>query len=152
MKNPAKAAQARRELDDILKKWARMPKEPPKRGWLREIREAYGLTSTHLAPRLKMTQSGLLALEQSEAAGTIQLKTLRKVAKALRCELVYALVPAGGTLEKTLEKRRKFLAEMKLLPILKDASLSTAEKRELIAEVAKKISADKVWGELPRLV
>ena len=51
------------------------------------------MSTAQLAGRLKIKQPSLIALEQSEAKGTIELATLRRVAEALDCTLVYALVP-----------------------------------------------------------
>jgi predicted DNA-binding mobile mystery protein A len=67
-------------------------KRPPK-GWIKAIRECLGMSGKQLGQRLKIAPQNVALLEKSEAADTIQLKTLRKVAEALDCTLVYALVP-----------------------------------------------------------
>jgi hypothetical protein len=68
-----------------------------------------------VAWRLKMGKSEVYRLEMSEARETITLKKLRATAAAMGCEVVYAVVPARGTLEdlaEALEKgRRKYKAE-----------------------------------------
>src|SRR5437016_1924785 len=51
------------------------------------------MSTAQLAMRLKIKQPSLVDLEQSEAKGTIELATLRRVAEALDCTLVYALIP-----------------------------------------------------------
>jgi predicted DNA-binding mobile mystery protein A len=48
-------------------------------------------------------------IEKSEAAGTIQLKTLRRAAEALDCTLVYAIVP-NATLEAAVRTRARQIA------------------------------------------
>jgi predicted DNA-binding mobile mystery protein A len=65
----------------------------PVRGLIKAIREALGMTTAQLAKRLDVKQPSVVAIEQSEAKGTIELATLRRVAEALDCTLVYALVP-----------------------------------------------------------
>lgn len=65
---------------------------PPK-GWIRGIRDALGMSLRQLGERLGTTAPGVKSLEDSEANGTIQLNTLRRVAEALDCVVVYALVP-----------------------------------------------------------
>jgi len=52
-----------------------------------------GMSSEQLATRLGIKQPSVVALEQSEAKGTIELATLRARRQALDCMLVYALVP-----------------------------------------------------------
>ena len=65
----------------------------PRSGWLRAIREALGMTNAQLAKRVKRQPQTLLDLQEREGAQTIQLNTLRELAEALDCELVYAIVP-----------------------------------------------------------
>jgi predicted DNA-binding mobile mystery protein A len=109
MKNPVKA-RARRRLDErlvILKPANRF--DPPPKGWLRAIREAFGMTGAQLGKRLGISQQAVEALEKSEAHGTVQLNTLRRAAAALDCTLVYALVP-NSSLENAVNERAREVA------------------------------------------
>lgn len=65
----------------------------PARGWIRAIRDSLGMTAAQLAARLGVSQPRVIALEQGEVKGRPTLQTLEKVAVALDCTLVYALVP-----------------------------------------------------------
>lgn len=76
----------------------------PRTGWIRTIRTALGMSAVQLGRRLGMTRQGVTALEKAETAETITLATLRKVAHALECDLVVALVP-NETLEKTVRQQ-----------------------------------------------
>lgn len=67
----------------------------PPAGWLRAAREAAGLSAGEVGRRLGVSRQLPLQFERAEAADTITLKSLRAVAAALGCELVYALVPLG---------------------------------------------------------
>ena len=51
------------------------------------------MTQAELAAVLQINQKSLHALEISEAQKKIRLESLEKVADALDCDLVYALVP-----------------------------------------------------------
>lgn len=82
---------------------------PPGGGWIRTIRNALGMSATQLARRLGVAQPTLTKLEQSEAAGRIQLDSLRRVAAALDCDVVYALVPRRP-LQEMVEARRLLVA------------------------------------------
>ena len=94
MKQSRLAAQARTRLDERFKAMGPSVRQSkPVRGWIKAIREALGMTAEQLAKRLGVKQPSVVALEQSEAKGTIELATLRRVAEALDCTLVYALVP-----------------------------------------------------------
>lgn len=62
-------------------------------GWIRTIRTSLRMSQVELATILQMNQKSLHQLETSEANKKIRLESLEKVANALDCELVYALVP-----------------------------------------------------------
>jgi predicted DNA-binding mobile mystery protein A len=89
-----RSTHSRSQLDERFRKLGPARRyAPPVRGWIKAIREALGMSTAQLARRLKIKQPSLVQLEQSEAKGTIELRTLRRVAAALDCTLVYALVP-----------------------------------------------------------
>lgn len=77
---------------------------PPK-GWIRAIREASGITLLELAKQMKRSLSLAAQFERSETEYRITLNSLRQVADALGCDLVYALVPKRGTLHDLAERR-----------------------------------------------
>jgi predicted DNA-binding mobile mystery protein A len=77
----------------------------PPRGWLAAIREASGLTLRELASRLGAPHQSVASLEKSEAEDTITLKSLKKVAAALDCDVVYAVVPRKGSVEALVHQR-----------------------------------------------
>jgi predicted DNA-binding mobile mystery protein A len=107
MKKARLAAQSRSQLDERFRELGTAKRyTPPIRGWIKALRETLGMSTAQLAKRLEVKQPSLVALEQSEAKGTIELATLRRVAEALDCTLVYALVP-NKPLETTLRDRAR---------------------------------------------
>jgi len=94
MKKASLALQSRTRLDERFKEMGPLGQfAPPVRGWIKAIREALGMSSTQLAKRIGVKQPSVIGMEHSEARGTIELATLRRVAEALDCTLIYALVP-----------------------------------------------------------
>lgn len=83
--------------------------QPPPKGWIAAIRDALGMTGVQLADRLGIRRQTLNMIERSEASGSIQISTLRRVAEALDCTLVYALVP-NQPLEDAVRQRARALA------------------------------------------
>jgi predicted DNA-binding mobile mystery protein A len=51
------------------------------------------MTTMELAARMGVTQSRVSELERAELDGALQLSTLERVAAALRCKVLYVLVP-----------------------------------------------------------
>ena len=92
---------ARRKLDKELKyyRWAGREKNPTQ-GLLRAVRHALGVPAAEMLKELGISPSVLFRLEQSERRGTISVNGLDRVAQAMGCKLIYAVVPrSGGTLE-----------------------------------------------------
>jgi predicted DNA-binding mobile mystery protein A len=141
-----KAARARQLLDPRLQTIRPLfgTLKPPSKGWIRAIREGLGMTAAQLAKRLGVTQATLSTLELSETRGTIQLDTLRRVAEAMNCTVVYALVPAEP-LEKIVQDRARRVASEQLQPIQHSMRL---ENQELAPEEQEKQLADYVRNEL----
>jgi predicted DNA-binding mobile mystery protein A len=89
----------------------------PARGWVRAIREAMGISARELSEITGTSRQLPLQLEKAEADDTITLKSLRKLAAALDCELVYALVPRQGTMQGLLESRARAQATQRVLQV-----------------------------------
>ncbi len=88
--------------------------QPPRGGWIRTIREALGMTSAQLAKRMRIKASQSVEdMQLYEVRGTIKLQTLNKIAQALDCRLVYALVPLKP-LDQIRQDRANAVAERQL--------------------------------------
>jgi predicted DNA-binding mobile mystery protein A len=123
----------------------------PKPGWAATIRRALGLTTRQAAKRLGVSQSSYADAESSEARETISLKQLRRVADALGCDLVYALVPRRP-LAEMVDERAAELARQRVLGVAHSMALEkqgvSAELTEAQADAAK---AELLAGRWSRL-
>jgi predicted DNA-binding mobile mystery protein A len=81
----------------------------PRRGWLRAIREATGMSLREVGKAIRGTPQLVASLEKSEAKNRITLHSLELVANAMGCDLIYGIVPKSGSFEELSEKqiRRK---------------------------------------------
>jgi predicted DNA-binding mobile mystery protein A len=95
--NSAQSRAARRALD---RRFNTLPPAtaftPPARGWIRAVRSALGMSAADLAARLHVTAATVSDIERSESDRRIRLDTLERAAKAMGCDLVYALIPRDG--------------------------------------------------------
>lgn len=80
-------------MEEILKNLSPAKNQKPAKGWIRSIREALGMSGRQLADRIKVETSRISELEKAEIHGNITLKSLRRVAEAMGCDLVYGIVP-----------------------------------------------------------
>jgi predicted DNA-binding mobile mystery protein A len=152
MVNARSAAQARARLDERFKAMGPPTSyAQPVRGWVKAIREAVGMSTAQLAKRAGVRQPSIVALEQSEAKGSIELATLRRIAEALDCKLVYALVP-NQPLEQTVRERARLFARRRLDPIehsmaLEDQKAPRRDTEALIDEVLRETNPRRLWDE-----
>lgn len=116
----------------------------PGKGWVREIRNALGMSLQDLASRLGVIAPRINKIEKDEVAGKVTLETMSKVAEAMNCEFVYFLIPKGGSLQATIEEQaRKAASE-----ILKSVNVSMALEDQDTAKSAKAKMLRQVIHEL----
>ena len=148
-------APARRQLDKRLNSLrdSSIFARPP-RGWIKAIRESLGMTTRQMARRIGVTQSRAVDIEKAETRGSITLDSLERAARALDCDLVYALVPRKP-LETMVEERAARLAKHRLKAArhsmtLEDQSLDETDEREQVTQLAKRLaekSGSALWEE-----
>ena len=105
--------------------------ERPANGWIRAIREALGMTNTQLADRLGMKPQSVVDIQSAEITETIKMQTLRKLAEALDCQLVYAVVPKKPLKEMRNERAERLAGEITKRLAEAAPSDSKGSKREL---------------------
>lgn len=81
----------------------------PRAGWIRTVRQSLRMSQAELAALLQINQKSVHSLEISEVEQRIRLESLAKVANALGCDLVYALVPRKP-LAQTYNERARTIA------------------------------------------
>jgi predicted DNA-binding mobile mystery protein A len=89
----------------------------PRKGWIRALRQALGISSGELARRLGTSRQLPLQMEKAEAEDRITLKSLRAAANALDCDLVYALVPRADTMQELIEGRARADAQKHVIGV-----------------------------------
>ncbi len=103
------------------------------------------MTSRQLASRIGVRAPQTIEdMQEYEASGTIKLQTLRKLAAALDCQLVYALVP-----RKPLEEIRREQARLVAQRLLKRVSHSMKLEDQA---VSKKMEESELNRRIERLL
>lgn len=147
-------ATARRQLDKRLSLLQKNSFARPSHGWIKAIREALGLTTRQFAKRMGLSQPRAVEIEKAEATGSITLESLRRAARALDCELVYAVVPRQS-LETTVEQRAMAVAKRRVknarhTMALEDQALDESDEQEQIKKLARQLaeqSGSRLWED-----
>jgi predicted DNA-binding mobile mystery protein A len=129
---------------------------PPRGGWVRALREALGMTQAELAARLDITRQSLQGLETAEAERRVTLDSLDRMARAMECRVVYAVVPESGTLADL--RGRKLSAKQSDFQFGGDAAKSSPQPaaaktaaRATVAPAGSKPVTEKLRISQPRL-
>lgn len=150
MKSHALNARSRTHLDERFRQIGAAERyAAPVRGWVRAIRQALGMTTAQLAKRMGVRQPSVVALEQSEVRGTIQLATLRRAAEALDCTLVHALVP-NKPLEATVRARARAFARRRRKPVehsmlLEDQQVERNDTDAQLDDIIRETNPRRFW-------
>jgi predicted DNA-binding mobile mystery protein A len=142
MKKSRLAAESRKHLEERFKALGPVKRyASPVRGWTKAIREALGMTTAQMAKRLNVKQPTIVAIEQSEEKGTIELATLKRAAEALDCTLVYALIP-NKSLEAAIRDRARSFLHRRRRPIehsmlLEDQRVAGKNADALLDEIVR---------------
>lgn len=108
----------RQQLDRGLAPFRAAVETPrPRKGWIRAIREAIGLSASDLAKKMGTSRQLAVQQEKAESEDRITLKSLRAFAEALDCDLVYALLPRSGSLQGLADDRIRTKARANVLGV-----------------------------------
>ncbi len=80
--------------------------------WLKRVRQALGAQATEMARDLEVNVSVIHRLEASEDRQSISLRALEKIAGAIDCQLVYAIVPREGKTLMELAEQQKWMKRL----------------------------------------
>jgi predicted DNA-binding mobile mystery protein A len=144
--------QQRRILDGRLSAWRAFPMEIPHKGWIHAVRRALLMPRNELARRLGVSDQAVAQLERSELDGRIRLDSLRRVAEAMDCRLVYAFVPTDS-LDAIVDRRAQIVVERDLgrarhTMTVEDQTVDDASDALLFEEmVAKAKTSSLLWRD-----
>jgi len=147
---------ARAQLDETLRHFEPLKTVgTPRKGWIRAIRDALGMTGEQLAKRLNVNQQRVARIEQDEKLGKVTLNTMQSTAESLDCMFVYGLVPRTS-LEQTVRNQAKLVAEKRTARSnqmmrleLQELSQNEKEKalRDLITEITDTMPKS-LWDDI----
>ncbi|MBW2174497.1 MAG: mobile mystery protein A, partial [Deltaproteobacteria bacterium] len=96
-----------------------------------------------LANRLGVAQQAVARIEKEELAGSVTIKTMRRIAERLDCVFVYGFVPRTS-LEETVTRQAKQVALMRLARAsqtmsLENQALSRRENEEALTDLVDEL-------------
>ncbi len=124
----------------------------PPTGWIKAIRTALGMSMQQLGNKLSITKQSIQDIEQREKDGSITLKALKELGRALDMQLVYGFVPNDGSLDALIEKKAKELATQIVLRTSNTMKLEDQENTKLRIEKAIEERTTIIKNEMPKML
>jgi len=115
----------------------------PKEGWIRTVRKALGMSGAQLARRLGVTRALVSNTERAELSGGVTIKAMQQMARAMDCQFVYAIVPAGA-IQGMINQR----AREKALAIVERANKHMALEAQTLSKEQIEFEIRRIQQEL----
>ena len=124
----------------------------PPTGWVKAIRTAIGMSLQQLGNKLSVSKQAVLDIEKREKDGSITIKSLKEIARAMDMELVYGFVPNDGSLDALIERRARELATSIVLRTANTMKLEDQANSKKRIEKAVKERAAAIKNEMPKIL
>jgi predicted DNA-binding mobile mystery protein A len=124
----------------------------PAEGWMRTMRKALGITGAQLARKMGVTRALVSQAESNEISGNVNLKTLQRMADAIGCRFVYAILPPKGKeaadiiLVQALKKAKEIATQTDVHMELEGQGLYKDELDHQIDHLAKRLALEMPPG------
>ena len=124
----------------------------PPTGWIKAIRTAFGMSMQQLGNKLSITKQGIMDIEKREKEGSITIKSLMELGRALDMQLVYGFVPNDGSLDALIERRATDLATKIVLRTSNTMTLEDQGNSKYRIKKAIKERAEEIKNEMPKIL
>jgi len=124
----------------------------PPTGWIRAIRTAIGMSLQQLGNKLSVSKQAVLDMEKREKEGSVTIKSLKEIARAMDMELVYGFVPNDGSLDGLIEKRATELATQIVMRTANTMKLEDQANSKKRIETAIRERATAIKNEMPKIL
>jgi predicted DNA-binding mobile mystery protein A len=124
----------------------------PPTGWIKAIRTAIGMSLQQLGNKLSVSKQAVLDMEKREKEGSVTIKSLKEIARAMDMELVYGFVPKDGSLDALIEKKATELATQIVMRTANTMKLEDQANSKKRIETAIKERTMVIKNEMPKIL
>ena len=145
-------------IEKKIQPWKKLRtnRRPPS-GWLKAVRGAIGINTRQLAKRCGVQHSSILKIEKNEIRDKASIESLKKLADAMNCQLIYAIVPKTGytSLEDIINHQAQLFAHEFIKQVdhtmkLESQGTSVTEIKNQTKKLAKELKDTmdpRIWGK-----
>jgi len=124
------------QVDKKISKVNKISNLMAKSSWIKSARLALGMSARQLGERLGLSAQAVIAMEKRELSGSINLKTLSEVARAMGLDLAYGFFSEDNSLEELVKAK----AREKALEIVKRTNRDMFLEDQVLSKRDLKIS------------
>lgn len=124
----------------------------PPTGWIKAIRTAIGMSMQQLGKKLNVSKQAVMDIEKREKEGSVTIRSLREIARAMDMQLVYGFVPNDGSLDAFIERRATELATQIVMRTANTMKLEDQANSKQRIEAAIKERAAAIQNEMPKIL
>ena len=124
----------------------------PPNGWVKAIRTALGMSMQQLGNKLNISRQGVMDMEKREKNGSITIKSLGEIARALDMQLVYGFVPNDGSLNALIERRATEIAKQIVMRTANTMKLEDQANSKKRIQTAIKERSAAIKNETPKIL
>jgi predicted DNA-binding mobile mystery protein A len=110
------------------------------------------MSMQQLGNKLKISKQGILDIEKREKEGSITIKSLREIARAMDMQLVYGFLPNDGSLDALIERRAAEIATQIVMRTSNTMKLEDQANSNERTEEAIKERATAIKNEMPKIL
>ena len=124
----------------------------PPTGWIKAIRTAIGMSLQQLGNKLSVSKQAVLDMEKREKEGSVTIKSLKEIARAMDMDLVYGFVPKDGSLDALIEKKATELATQIVIRTANTMKLEDQANSKKRIETAIRERSSAIKNEMPKIL
>jgi len=126
--------------------------DTPPSGWIKAIRTALGMTMQQLGNKLSVSKQGIMDMEKREKDGSITIKSMNEIARALDMQFVYGFVPKDGSLDALIDRKANELATQIVLRTSNTMKLEDQGNSNKRIQKAIEERAESIKNEMPKIL
>lgn len=126
--------------------------DTPPSGWIKAIRTALGMTMQQLGNKLSVSKQGIMDMEKREIDGSITIKSMNEIARALDMQFVYGFVPKDGSMHALIDRKANELATQIVLRTSNTMKLEDQGNSNQRIQKAIEERAESIKNEMPKIL
>lgn len=121
----------------------------PPQGWIKTIREFFGMTTSQFAQKIDVSQPRVINMEKNEK--NIKISTMERIADSINCEFIYAFIPRENIKNIHYNQAKKTAIRI-LNKVNKNMELENqfVKNNELLEDLIQELlngNISKIWEE-----